>query len=110
RYLDKLDLDPGELAEVNDRLNTINRVLNKYGDPIESAVAYRQEIGRKLADLEKATDDFSCLQSQFQPLLARLKKLGEELSAKRQAVARKIAPLIEKELAHLGMEKAKFTV
>ena len=35
RYLDKLDLDPAELAEVNDRLNTINRILNKYGDPIE---------------------------------------------------------------------------
>src|SRR4051812_14207745 len=33
RYLDKLDLDPGELAEVSDRLNTINRLLNKYGDP-----------------------------------------------------------------------------
>src|SRR3954465_6721521 len=32
RYLDKLDLDPGELAEVNDRLNTVHRLVNKYGD------------------------------------------------------------------------------
>src|SRR3954469_17414513 len=33
RYLDRLDLDPAELAEVNERLNTINRLLSKYGDP-----------------------------------------------------------------------------
>src|SRR5262249_22086911 len=34
RYLDKLDIDPSELAEVTDRLNTINRLLNKYGDTV----------------------------------------------------------------------------
>ena len=33
RYLDKLDLDPGELAEANERLNAIHRILNKYGGP-----------------------------------------------------------------------------
>jgi len=38
RYLDKLDLDPAELAEVNDRLNTIQRMLNKYGDPITTTL------------------------------------------------------------------------
>ena len=110
RYLDKLDLDPGELVEVNDRLNTINRVLNKYGDPIESTLAYRQEIGAKIEDLERATDDLSSLQSEIKPLAAELKKLGEELSAKRHAVAKKLGPQVEKQLAELGMEKAKFTV
>jgi DNA repair protein RecN (Recombination protein N) len=52
RYLDKLDLDPAELVEVNDRLNTINRILNKYGDRVETALDYRAEIGRKIAELE----------------------------------------------------------
>jgi DNA repair protein RecN (Recombination protein N) len=110
RYLDKLDLDPGELAEVNDRLNTIQRVLNKYGDPIDTTLAYREGIGQKIEDLARATDDLSSLNLQVAPLAAELKKLGESLSAKRHAVARKLAPLIEKQLAELGMEKAKFTV
>ena len=110
RYLDKLDLDPGELAEVNERLNTIQRVLNKYGDPAETTIAYRQEIGQKIAELERATDDLSTLQGQIAPLLAALKKQGEELSAKRQAVAKKLGPQVEKALAELGMEKAKFSV
>src|SRR5439155_18212039 len=37
-------------------------------------------------------------------------KLGAELSAKRQTSAKRLAPLIEKQLVELGMEKAKFTV
>ncbi|HXE56132.1 MAG TPA: DNA repair protein RecN, partial [Tepidisphaeraceae bacterium] len=110
RYLDKLDLDPGELVEVNDRLNTINRILNKYGDPIESTLAYRQEIGQKIQQLEAATDEYSTLQAQLAPLVLELKRLGEELSTKRQAIARKLCPLVEKQLAELGMEKAKFTI
>lgn len=110
RYLDKLDLDPGELVEVNDRLNTINRLLNKYGDPLETTLAYREEIGLKVRELERATDDFTSLQSQLTPLIAELKKLGGELTEKRKAVAAKLGPLIERQLAELGMEKAKFTV
>ena len=108
RYLDKLDLDPAELDEVNDRLNTVTRVINKYGDTLEATLAYRQEIGAKIDELERATDDLSSLQSQINPLLAELKKLGEQLSARRQAVAKKLSPLVEKQLAELGMEKAKF--
>jgi DNA repair protein RecN (Recombination protein N) len=110
RYLDKLDLDPSELAEVNERLNVINRLLNKYGDPLDAALAYRREIGQKIAQLERATDEFSTLQTDLAPLLAQLKKLGAELTSKREAVAKKLAPLVERQLGELGMEKATFTI
>jgi DNA repair protein RecN (Recombination protein N) len=110
RYLDKLDLDPGELAEVNERLNTINRVLNKYGDPIEATLDYRREIGGKIEELERTSDDLTALQRLLDPLRKELKQAGEELSGKRQLLAKKLGPLIEKQLAELGMEKAKFTV
>ncbi len=110
RYSDKLELDPGELAEVNERLNVLNRILHKYGDPLDATLAYRVEIGEKLAELEKATDDLAALQSQLKPLIHSLKSLGEELSTKRAAVARRLGPLVEKQLAYLGMEKAKFDV
>ena len=110
RYLDKLDLDPAELAEVNERLNTVQRVLNKYGDPVEAALAYREEIGRKIEDLERATDDLSSLRSQLAPLTSELKRAGEELTSRRRAVAKKLGPLVEKQLAELGREKATFSV
>jgi DNA repair protein RecN (Recombination protein N) len=110
RYLDKLDLDPGELVEVNDRLNTINRILNKYGDPLNTTLAYRNEIGDKIAELEKATDDYSSLQARLKPLLEELNRRGKELTDKRFSVAKKLGPLVERQLGELGMEKAKFTI
>jgi DNA repair protein RecN (Recombination protein N) len=110
RYLDKLDIDPAELSEVNERLNTINRILSKYGDPLDATLAYRREIGTKIGELERATDDLSEVEKEIAPLAAELQHLGKELSAKRLAVAKKISPLIEEQLAELGMEKARFTV
>lgn len=110
RYLDRLDLDPAESVEVDDRLNTINRVLNKYGGTVEETLAYRQEIGQKLAELERATDDFSTLDKQIPPLEKELKALGTELSEKRRTTAARLAPLIEAQLVELGMEKACFFV
>lgn len=110
RYLDKLDVDPGELAEAEDRLNTINRVLNKYGRTMEDTLAHRAELGTKIAELERATVDLSSLNKQIAPLTKRVAELGEELSVKRQAAGKKLAPLVERQLAELGMEKAKFTI
>jgi DNA repair protein RecN (Recombination protein N) len=109
RYLDKLDLDPAEAAEVEDRLNSLNRLANKYGRSVEDALAHRQQIGGQIAELEKATDDLSSLERALDPLQRETHELGKELSAKRQAVAKRLSPLIEKALAELGMEKAKFT-
>ena len=63
RYLDKLDLDPSEIAEVNERLNTIQRVLNKYGDPIAATLEHRREIQEKLDVLEKSDVDSSVLKT-----------------------------------------------
>jgi DNA repair protein RecN (Recombination protein N) len=110
RYLDRLDLDPAELVEVNERLNTINRILNKYADPIGTTLAYRDEIGRKIAELERTGVDQSQLTKELEPLTRQLKRLGDELSLKRRSAAGTLAPLIEKQLAELGMEKAKFTI
>jgi DNA repair protein RecN (Recombination protein N) len=110
RYLDKLDLDPAELVEVSDRLNTINRILNKYGDPVPVTIAYRDEIAQKISELERADDALENLDAMIAPLLAALKNAGEELSKKRQTAAAKLAPLIERQLGELGMEKAKFSI
>jgi DNA repair protein RecN (Recombination protein N) len=110
RYLDKLDLDPSETKEVEERLNTINRVLNKYGNTIDETITYRNQIGGQIEELEKATDDLSTLQKEIEPLKKDLGRLGKELSSKRQAVGKRLSPLIEKQLMELGMEKAKFTI
>lgn len=110
RYLDRLEFDPAEQEEIDQRLNTINRILSKYGGTIEQALAYRAEIGGKIAELERVTDDLSSLDGRIGPLQEGLTALGQELSAKRRVTAQRLAPLIQKQLAELGMDKARFTI
>ncbi|MDB5319670.1 MAG: recN [Phycisphaerales bacterium] len=110
RYLDKLDLDPGELVEVEDRLNTVNRILNKYNDTVQDTLAYRAEIAQKIEELENASEDLSTMNQEVAPLTKRLTELGNELSAKRQGAAKRLFPQVEKALAELGMEKARFSI
>jgi DNA repair protein RecN (Recombination protein N) len=110
RYLDKLDLDPGELVEVEERLNTVNRILNKYNDTVEQTLEYRAEIEQKIKELESASEDLSSLNKDVAPLTKQLTELGNELSAKRQAAAKRLFPQVEKALAELGMEKARFSI
>ncbi len=110
RYLNRLDLDPTELAEANDRLNTINRLLKKYGPTVEATLQERDNLGRQIADLERAGEDSSALRDKLEPLLARRDQLARELSRKRLDAAKKLSPLIEAHLSELGMEKAIFTV
>ncbi|CAN5551502.1 DNA repair protein RecN [soil metagenome] len=110
RYLDRLDLDPAELVEANERLNVINRILSKYGNTVEDVLIFRGQIATQIAELERAGDNFAALTKQLEPLSKDLKKLGNELSEHRKATARKLAPLIESQLGALGMEKAKFEI
>ena len=110
RYVDRLDLDPAELAETTDRLNTINRVLHKYTGDIDAVLALRAELARNIAGLEHATEDLTALRESLVPLRKQLKQLGDELTAKRAAVAQQLGPLVERGLADLGMERAKFSV
>jgi len=110
RYLDKLDLDPSELAEVEDRLNKLNRILNKYEDTVEETLAFREELGKKIAELESASEDLSTLDKEIAPLTKELIELGAALSRKRQEAAKGLFPRVEKALAELGMEKARFSI
>ena len=110
RYLDKLDLDPSELAEVSDRLTTLNRLMHKYGDPLSTVVAHRRELDRQIAELERESDDLTAVESELGALERQVHALAAKLSARRQAGARQLAPRIESQLAELGMERARFAI
>lgn len=110
RYLDKLDLDPAELAEVEDRLNTLNRIVSKYGGTVEDTIEHRRELARRIDSLDRAASDLSSLQSDLVPLRRRLDTLADELATERRSVAQRLGPLVEHQLAELGMERACFTI
>ncbi len=114
RYIHRIDLDPAELAEVTDRLNTINRLIHKYGSgrggTLDEVLAYRSKIELEIQRLRSETDDLTTIDNQIAPLTRELNKLGDQLTQKRTLAAAKLKPLIERQLADLGMPEARFDV
>jgi DNA repair protein RecN (Recombination protein N) len=110
RYTRRLDLDPSELAEVQERLNTLNRLLRKYGPSIDDVVAFRQQIGMQIRQLESSANDASELTRRLIPLEKALMNLGRQLNESRTRAAEILAPRIDAQLADLGMERARFSV
>ena len=131
RYVDRLDYDPAEAAEIEDRLNTLNRLISKYGsgrrragglrrepqqgtmdsdDPMMEVIQYRVELEKQLTQLHGESDDCTRLADQIKAISRELEVVGKELSTKRQSAAKKIKPLVEAELKELGMAEAEFEV
>ncbi len=123
RYVDRLDLDPSELALVNERLNLLNRMVDKYTGPrgggtgaatgmtgVEEVIAYRQQIGRQIEELRSQDQDFSTIGDEIARLEKELRSVGKALTAERKKSADRLLPLVHGQLADLGMKEAKFLI
>ena len=110
RYVERLEGDPETLAEVNERLNTINRLLRKYGINVDAVLEFRAKIQVEIDTLSNAAANADELSKKIAPLEKKLRELGGELTKKRQAAARAIGPRVQAQLAELLMEKATFEV
>lgn len=116
RYLDRIDANPRELDEVEDRLNIINRLTAKYTgrnvgtDPVADILHYREQIQEQINQLRGEDADLTTLDKQIDAARKTLTDLGQKLSRKRHVAAKKIKPLIEAQLGELGMTDAQFHV
>jgi DNA repair protein RecN (Recombination protein N) len=123
RYVDRLDLDPAELTQVNERLNLLNRLVDKYTGSragagagatgmtgVEEVIAYRRQIGQQIEDLRAQDQDFSTIGEEIARLEKELRSVGKTLTVERKKSADKLLPLVHRQLADLGMKEAKFLI
>jgi len=117
RYVDRLDLDPAELAEIEDRLNTLNRLIDKYGgdglpddDPIAAVLAFREQIGDQIQQLRGQTADLETIDRQIAEFEVELTTVGTQLAKARRAAADRLRPLVEAQLHELGMAESQLHV
>jgi DNA repair protein RecN (Recombination protein N) len=115
RYVDRLDLDPEELAENTDRLNLVTRLIDKYvgrsaQGGLAEVLAYRAQIGAQIDELRSQDQDYSTIAEQIASLEKRLREVGAKLTAARKKAADKLVPLVHDQLADLGMKEAKFVI
>lgn len=110
RYREGLEFEPGRLDFLEERIELINRLKRKYGDDISEVLAYRDRAVAELDGITRSGERIEELIQEEDRLLHQIGEQGRLLSEKRQAAAQVLASSLEKELADLNMDQAKFEV
>lgn len=110
REVANLEWDEARLDEIEQRLETINRLEHKYGDTIAEILAYGEKIGAELAAMQATEANASELEQQFAQLEEQLRIDGQALTQLRQKAAKQLEKAVHQQLKALYMEKTVFKV
>ena len=110
RYVDKVEVDPARLRELEERLNLIHTLKRKYGASLAEVISFGDEAKRKFQSLEARDAELARLNAALAKLDAELLRAGKKLSADRRKVIPQLAKTVVKQLADLGFKQSKFDV
>jgi DNA repair protein RecN (Recombination protein N) len=109
-YKDKYEFEPDTLNTVEDRLELIKRLEQKYGAGVENIIGYRNGAETELKELELADERADLLESELKIKEESLVSAASAVSKKRKEAAGKMEGLVRAELKELAFGKAEFVV
>lgn len=109
-YVGELSTDPAELAQLEERINTLETLKRKYGPTLEDVLVYRDEIALRLDSVENRAERLQSLELDVADARSSLDLSGATLSALRRKSAPRLAKEIGTHLKELGFKQAAFEV
>jgi len=109
-YLDKVDVNPGRLQELEERLNLLHSLKRKYGATLAEVISFGDEAKQKLQSLEQRDEELARLNVALGKIDSELLRTGKDLSAKRKKLIPQLGKAVSKQLADLGFKQSKFDV
>jgi len=109
-YAEQVEFNPGRLEQVEARLSEIARLKRKYGDTVEQVLEVGAQAAAAIQSMETSEQRLSELEARLENQKQQVGQGGEQLSAARQKLAKRLEKTVAAELAQLGMPKAVFKV
>ena len=109
RYLQRADLDPSRLAELDARIQNIHNVSRKYRVQPEEIAALLAQSQARMAELALFANDGELAKQEAQALSLYM-QLANSLSEGRQLAAAKLSTQISAEMQRLSLSGGKFEV
>ncbi|NLO73458.1 MAG: DNA repair protein RecN [candidate division WS1 bacterium] len=116
-YAQALEFEPRKLAQVEERLALLDRLLRKYAtgpevspEQIQEILAFGQQAAEELAELEGLDLRLQEMEKALESAREQAGQAAEALSAARQKAARKLEQALVAEIRRLGMEQGAFAV
>ena len=111
RELDgKFEYDPNELNNIEERLDIIFRLKQKYGNSVDEILEKYDSLVKELDDITFSDRKIEELKAEYDQLFKEATKKAQLLSEKRLSACSTLCNKITDELAFLDMPNVRFTV
>lgn len=108
--LDAYDFDPGELDQIESRLDTIYRVKQKFGMEVEELLQRREQAAGELENFQSSGQKIEELKASMQTLYAKAKEAAEALTQSRLKAFTAMNKQMKAALAFLNMPGIRFAL
>lgn len=110
QYAEQLDLDPGQLADLEARVNLLESLKRKYGGSIAEVIAFGERAAERLRKIEGRDAELERLGKEIEAAREEVERLGSGLSKLRKKAAPRLAGSIRQNLSDLGFRQSEFEV
>ena len=109
-YMEDCEFDGEDFTAVEERLNLLNRLKDKYGATLEAVIAYGEERQRLLTKLDDYDAYMDRLEKQLAEAQIRLEKACEVLSSIRRKHAAILTEQLKAALVNLNFLTVEFDI
>jgi DNA repair protein RecN (Recombination protein N) len=107
-YAENLDLDPEQLAALEQRVSLFETLKRKYGSSIADVIAFGEHAAERKRKIEGRDAELERLTKDIENVRAKMNRAGEALRKARLKVAPKLSENIRRNLRDLGFRQSGF--
>jgi DNA repair protein RecN (Recombination protein N) len=107
-YAEKLDLDPVQLAALEQRVSLFETLKRKYGSSISEVIEFGNRASERMRKIEGRDAELERLASEIETARKELKRNGEALRKLRAKAAPKLSENVRRNLRDLGFRQSEF--
>jgi DNA repair protein RecN (Recombination protein N) len=107
-YAEKLDLDPEQLAALEQRVSLFETLKRKYGGSIAEVIEFGRRAAERMQKIEGRDAELERLAKEIEKIQTQMNRAGDALRKLRAKAAPKLSDTIRKNLVDLGFRQSEF--
>lgn len=109
-YSQRLDLDPQQLAALEERVSLFETLKRKYGGTIADVIAFGEGAADRMRKIEGRDAELERLTNEIAAARSAMRKTGDALHKMRAQAAPKLSDSVRRNLQDLGFRQSGFEV
>src|SRR4051812_24011382 len=110
KYAEELDLDPAQLAALEERVTLFETLKRKYGGSIAEVIAFGERAAERMVKIEGRDAELERLSQEIEGARGEVERIGHALHKARSKAAPKLTENIRANLRDLGFRQSEFEV